>query len=323
MMTRFLQKLIAFAAVACAAMAASPAIAGIAYPTNVAGTFADAAVNLQCDASGLNCQPVTALNPVQVNQVDASATGSLGALNAATALNLNGDAGFAVDIRGTFVGTITFQGTVDGTNWLTLAVMPLGSASNVAAVTTATAPGAWTGNSAGMSQVRVIMTAYTSGTATVTLRAMQVTGLVMNFPAGAAQQSTSLTASTTLAADFGVQYRPTATGAASSFSILSPATPAGATIKGSTGRLIGCFLTNTAAALRSVKFFNATSVTMGTTAAVFEIDLPQNAYGYFDLPGGISFATGSMWAVTSAKGLTDNTATGLAANDVSGVCWAA
>ena len=43
--------------------------AGIAYPTNVAGTFADAAVNLQCDASGLNCQPVTAANPVPVNIV--------------------------------------------------------------------------------------------------------------------------------------------------------------------------------------------------------------------------------------------------------------
>ncbi len=322
-MTTFRRILIAFASLAYAAMAASPAVAGIAYPTNVAGTFADAAVNLQCDANGLNCQPVTAANPVPVNQVDASATGSLGALNAATALNLNGDAGFAVDIRGTWVGTITFQGTVDGTNWNTLAVVPLGAGSNVAAVTTTTTVGAWTGNGAGMSQVRVIMTAYTSGTATVTLRAMQVTGVVMNYPTGAAQQSTSLTASTTLAADIGVQYRPTATGAASSFSILSPVTTAGATIKGSTGRVIGCFLTNSAAALRSVKFFNATTVTMGTTSAVFEIDLPANGIGYFDLPGGISFATGSMWAVTSAKGLTDNTATGLAANDVSGVCWAA
>lgn len=45
-------------------LSASPAHAGIAYPTNVAGTFADAAVNLQCDASGANCQPVTAANPV-------------------------------------------------------------------------------------------------------------------------------------------------------------------------------------------------------------------------------------------------------------------
>ncbi len=40
--------------------------AGIAYPTNVAGTFADAAVNLQCDVNGVNCAPVTPANPVPV-----------------------------------------------------------------------------------------------------------------------------------------------------------------------------------------------------------------------------------------------------------------
>lgn len=50
------------------------ALAGIAYPTNVAGTFADAAVNLQCDASGINCQPVTTANPVPV-----AATGNVAA----------------------------------------------------------------------------------------------------------------------------------------------------------------------------------------------------------------------------------------------------
>jgi hypothetical protein len=36
------------------------------------------------------------------------------------------------------------------------------------------------------------------------------------------------------------------------------------------------------------------------------------------MTGGIGFATAITFSVTSAKGLTDNTATGLAANDVSG-----
>jgi hypothetical protein len=36
------------------------------------------------------------------------------------------------------------------------------------------------------------------------------------------------------------------------------------------------------------------------------------------LDGGLGFATAITYSVTSAKGLTDNTATGLAANDVSG-----
>lgn len=268
--------------------------------------------------------PVELNGSMDVNQVDFSTTGTLGALNESAPLILNGNAGFSVDVRGTFVGTITFQGTIDGTNWITMAVMPAGSTTNVASVTTTTAPGAWVGNAAGFVQVRAIMTAYTSGSATVVLRAMQVTGMVFALPSGATGQTvtvSTITAGANLIGDVGVQYRASATGSAGAFSILSPATPAGASIKSGAGRLVGCFLTNTAASLRSVKFFNATSVTMGTTAAAFELDLPAGAYGQFDLPGGIGFATGQMWAVTAAKGLTDNTATGLAANDVSGVCW--
>jgi hypothetical protein len=34
--------------------------------------------------------------------------------------------------------------------------------------------------------------------------------------------------------------------------------------------------------------------------------------------GGVGFSTAITFSVTSAKGLTDNTATGLAANDVTG-----
>ena len=39
-----------------------------------------------------------------------------------------------------------------------------------------------------------------------------------------------------------------------------------------------------------------------------------NLAGVPSYTGGIAFATGIMWMVTAAKGLTDNTATGLAAN---------
>ncbi len=133
----------------------------------------------------------------------------------------------------------------------------------------------------------------------------------------------ALPAGTNLAADVGLQVRAGATGAATPSAIMSPATPAGASIKASGGKIIGGMLTNNTASARSVKFFNATAVTMGTTAAAFEIDLPPNATMPINLPLGAAFATGIMWAVTAAKGLTDNTATGLAANDVTGVIlWA-
>ena len=118
--------------------------------------------------------------------------------------------------------------------------------------------------------------------------------------------------------DMGVQYRANATGAAGIISVLSPATPAAATIKASAGRLIGWQLTNSAAAVRSVKLFNASAPTLGTTAAVMEIDIAAGGRADFQLPGGIGFATACTYSVTSAKGLTDNTATGLVANDVSG-----
>lgn len=303
------------------ALVAVPASAQSVYPTPLGRTTAPATVPLQCNASNAACAPITAANPQPVLPMGVASSGSIGALNANQALTLNGAAGFAVDIRGTFTGTVTFQGTVDGTNWATTNVLPVTASVNTALTPTATAAGAWLGNAAGLLQVRAIFTAYTSGSATVTLRATNAHAVSFNQPVGSANQLVSLAAGTLLAADVGFQYRANNTGAATAVSILSPATPAGALMKSGAGRLIGCFLTNTAAALRSVKFYNATAVTMGTTAAAFEIDLPQNAYGTFNLPGGIGFATGIMTATTSAKGLTDNTATGLVANDVSGTCW--
>lgn len=140
------------------------------------------------------------------------------------------------------------------------------------------------------------------------------------FPAAQTVSFTqpALVAGAAAIGDIGVQYRASATGAASFVSVLSPATPASATIKGSAGRLVGWQLQNSSTGFRSVKIFNATAPTLGTTSAAFEIDIPAGGKDVVQLPGGISFATAMTYSVTAAKGLTDNTATGLAANDVSG-----
>lgn len=128
----------------------------------------------------------------------------------------------------------------------------------------------------------------------------------------------ALPAGTNLAADVGIQNRANATGAASITSVLSPATAATATIKASAGRLLGWQFLNSAAAFRSVKVFNATAPTLGTTAAIFEIDIPAGAAVSFNIPGGLGFATAMTYIVTAGKGLTNNDSTGLVANDVSG-----
>lgn len=134
---------------------------------------------------------VSNTNPLPINQSGVSATGSLAALNAAQALSLNGATGFAVDVRGTFSATILIQGTVDGTNWITLSVLPIGAGLNVAQVASITGVGAWWGSGNGLQQVRATMSAYTSGTATVVLRAMQAAGMVFNLPAGQTTQPVS------------------------------------------------------------------------------------------------------------------------------------
>jgi len=128
----------------------------------------------------------------------------------------------------------------------------------------------------------------------------------------------TLAAGTSAVGDVGVQYRANATGAATVASVLSQATTATTSVKATAGRLIGFDLVNTSAALRSVKIFNVAAPTMGTTAAAFEIDIPAGARVTAQYPGGLAFSTAIVYAVTSAKGLTDNTATGLAASDVSG-----
>lgn len=135
---------------------------------------------------------------IAVNQAGVTATGSLGSLNAVQALALTGASGWAVDVRGTFVGTITFQGTIDGTNWFSINVLPAGGSVNVAAVTTTAAVGAWVGSANGMQQVRANMTAYTSGSATIVLRAMQAVGVIQNYPTGQTTQPVSGTVTATV-----------------------------------------------------------------------------------------------------------------------------
>jgi hypothetical protein len=144
--------------------------------------------------------------------------------------------------------------------------------------------------------------------------------LPVAFPASQPVTPAALVASSAVIGDVGVNYRATVTGAATSLAVQSPATPAATTIKASAGRLIGYYLQNSSSGIRSVKVFNvvAGSVVLGTTSAAFAIDIPANGIAQLHFEGGIAFATAMTYSVSSAKGLTDNTATGLAANDVSG-----
>jgi hypothetical protein len=265
---------------------------------------------------------------VTTNSPGVSTSGTIVALNGAVALALNGAGGAIIDLRGPFVATVTFQGTVDGTNWNALTAVPVTSGANAAAVSTATLAGAWHVLTAGFAQIRAVATAFTSGTVTVSIRATANSPWVYSAPVGAtnAVSVSSLPATpagTNLMGDVGLQYRTGATGAGAAVALMSPAVPASLAVKTAAGRLLGVMLQNSASGVRSVKFWNALTagVTLGTTAALFELDIPAGQSVYMAFEGGIGFSTGITCAVTAAKGLNDNTATGLAANDVSGAVF--
>ena len=73
-----------------------------------------------------------------------------------------------LDVRGTFVGTVTFQGTVDGIAWYNLRAV---TASDGAITTTTTTTGLFIVSGGGLKAVRANITVYTSGSITVLARA--------------------------------------------------------------------------------------------------------------------------------------------------------
>lgn len=86
-----------------------------------------------------------------------------GATGNGTAFDVAGLALVTVQVTGTFVGTVTFEGTIDGSNWIAILAR---SVVDGATATTATAPGIYQLPVAGLEQVRARVSAYTSGSIT-------------------------------------------------------------------------------------------------------------------------------------------------------------
>ena len=122
-----------------------------------------------------NMQKVTAAGQGQVTTLDVATTGSLAALNAVVATAVNSQGIVAIQLTGTWVGTITFQGTEDpagvaaaSTSWFN--VNGVASVSGLQ-LTNVTSNGQFRVNSGGYTAVRAIMTAFTSGSATAWVNA--------------------------------------------------------------------------------------------------------------------------------------------------------
>ena len=94
----------------------------------------------------------------QIMQDGAAATGN------GTPINCPGHGTFTGQVSGTFVGTITWEATLDGTNWIAIGLTNLNTA-NVA--TTTTVAGIFRVSCAGLALLRARISAYTSGAITV------------------------------------------------------------------------------------------------------------------------------------------------------------
>jgi hypothetical protein len=268
---------------------------------------------------------VVGISPnTNVNTIPASALNSTYSVAGVIAINtvlLTPDCSQyrSISIQCTSMGTtgvVTPEWSNDNATWVAATVFTQAGAS----ATTISAAGLWVTPVYGRYLRLRLSTATTAGTTTFNVYqfdvplqswfATQAVSLATNTPA--------LAAGTNLAADVGIQVRANATGAATVLPCQSPATPAIGTLKASAGRLLAYELANTSASLRYVKLFNATAPTLGTTAALIEVAIPAGARVGLEIPAGLAFSTAIVHTVTSGKGLTDNTSTGLAAADVVG-----
>ena len=98
-------------------------------------------------------------------QSAAGATGNGTALNV-TATNGGSGATLGLQVSGTFTGTVTFEGTVDGSTWAGVAARSTGTTDTL--VASATAAGLFRVDVRGLLQFRARVSAYTDGNVTVT-----------------------------------------------------------------------------------------------------------------------------------------------------------
>lgn len=110
---------------------------------------------------------------------DVSATGSLTALNSTVSMSGQGLGVIQLNITGTWVGTISFEGSVDGSTFVALEGFNRGNTYSNNTSTTGNTN--YTIMPAGFSTVRVRMSAYTSGTAVIAMNGSSKIMFTMPF----------------------------------------------------------------------------------------------------------------------------------------------
>ena len=101
---------------------------------------------------GTNKLIINASGAANVTSQDTNNAGSLIAVGSVTQINAAGISTSNIQVTGVWVGTLVFEGTLDGTNWFSVnAQVP----TTGALVTTASGTGNWTADVAALVQFRV------------------------------------------------------------------------------------------------------------------------------------------------------------------------
>lgn len=82
-----------------------------------------------------------------------------------TASRIQANTTAVVQVSGTFVGTVAFEASLDGTNYV--AIQCFSISDRTSTVTTVTTTGAWRCNVTGLTRFRARVSSYTSGSITV------------------------------------------------------------------------------------------------------------------------------------------------------------
>lgn len=232
--------------------------------------------------------------------------------NGQTILQTNADTvrTFVFDVSGTFVATAQVQTSIDGTNWRNVtsstAVLNLSTGAFVSSGNI-TAAGLYAIDVSAVSLVRIISTAYTSGTANF-VSIVTVNGNMQPSAASVAVTGTA-TVSGTVTANQGTLLTGT------TYNLVTAATTNAASVKSTAGNLFELTISNPTATAAYVKLYNkASAPTVGTDVPVLTIPVPATAAGVGTVTLNLGilgkrFATGIAIAVTGAAVATDTTAT--------------
>lgn len=224
-------------------------------------------------------------------------------VNSASALNvdlLDIDAtqfrAISAQITGTFSGTVSWQGSNDGgVTWVALSA-PSVAATGSSYVASTTAPGMWL-IPVSCRRVRLRMTAYTSGTAS-----LDAIGYYDDRNIG------QVTGSFPLSSTTNVLQIPSATagGFNTTHHLVSAASTNPTSVKGSAGTIGLITVSNKNAAPVYFKLYNkASAPTVGTDTPVMTILVPTNNTVTVPHATGLRLSTGIAYALTTGLAVAD------------------